>query len=463
MIPTDTKTTPTLDRECSSSPRSWLRPSRAWFYALGGLGLLGVILYSLRPQPLAVDLAAVTLGELQVTIEAEGKTRVRDRFVVAAPVAGELRRIQLTVGDRVAAGAYLAQIDPQPLGHQAAALQAQIRALQAEKAGVETQRPKPAALNQAQTRIAAARAAHQQALAQVNQGQADLAQAERDRDRLATLQAAGAIAQQELELAQLAVHQRQQALQTARQQVVVAAAAIQAAQADLTVLTEAQQDPDYLLSVYQAQIASLEAELAQLATDTRRTTMTAPTAGQVLKVFEESARHVSVGTPLLELGNANRLELVIDILSADAVRVSPGDPVQVNRWGGEETLTATVRQIEPAAFTQTSALGVEEQRVNVIADFTTPPPALGDGYRVEARLVVWQAEQVLQVPVSALFRCDRAWCTFVATEGRAQQRQVELGPRSELAAVVRSGLDAGEQVILYPSDQVESGVRVAGR
>lgn len=447
----------------SAPPRRWPRPSRKWMYGLAGVGVLGIIVYGLRPQPIAVDVASVTRGELQVTIDAEGKTRVQNRFTIAAPVAGELRRIDLKEGDPVSAGAIVAQIDPLPLDSQVAATQAQIRALRAELAGVETQRPKPAALNQAQTRIQAARAAHQQAQAQVTQAESALAQAERDRDRMANLYAAGAISQQEFETAQLAATTQQQALTTAQQAVAVALADIRAAQDELAVLTAEQQDPDYLLAVYQAQIAALEAELNTVAADAQRTAIAAPGDGQVLRVLEPSARHVAPGTPLLELGNANRLELVIDILSADAVRVSPGDPIQIQRWGGDGDLSATVRQVEPAAFTETSALGVSEQRVNVIADFNATPPALGDGYRIEAKIVVWQSSDALQVPASALFRCDRAWCTFVVENGRAQQRPVELGPRSDFAAVVESGLAAGETVILYPGDQVASGVRVQAR
>ncbi|WOD39124.1 efflux RND transporter periplasmic adaptor subunit [Nodosilinea sp. E11] len=446
----------------SEGGRRWRLP-RWWLYGLGGLGLVGLVVYSLRPQPVAVDLGEVTQGALQVTIAAEGRTRVRDRFVVAAPVAGELRRIALRQGDRVEEGEIVAQIDSLPIDSQVAATQAQIRALRAEMAGVDTQRPKPAALRAAQAQIQAARATQQQAQAQVAQAESAVAQADRDRDRLAALQAAGAISQQDLEAAQLTVTERRQALETVRQQVSVAQAEIQAAQANLAVLTQEQQDPDYLLDVYQAQIASLEADLTSLSADAGRATIAAPAAGQVLQILEESARHVAAGTPLLELGNANSLELVIDILSADAVRVAPGDPIEVNRWGGDETLTATVRQVEPAAFTETSALGVDEQRVNVIADFSTLPPGLGDGYRVDAEIIVWQAVDAVQVPVSALFRCDTAWCTFVADNGRAQQRQVELGHRSDFAAVVASGLAVGDQVILYPSDQIESGTRIAGR
>ncbi|HIK46629.1 MAG TPA: HlyD family efflux transporter periplasmic adaptor subunit [Leptolyngbyaceae cyanobacterium M65_K2018_010] len=444
--------------------------ARRWWYGLAGLGLVGLVAYGLRPQPIAVDLATLERGPLQVTVKAEGQTRVRDRFVVAAPVDGELQRIALKVGDPVAPGATLAQIDPLPLTTRVAstqaqlrATQAQLRAAQAQLDGVETQRPKPAALNQAETRIQAAQAAERQAQARVQEAQAAREQAQRERQRLENLYAQGAIARQTLESAQLAETQRQQELETARQQVAVAQADLQAARDGLTVLRAEQRDPDYLVEVYQAQIAGLEAELANLADDARRTTITAPTAGQVLQVMEPSARYVAAGTPLLALGNPGDLELVIDILSTDAVRVSPQDTVRVERWGGDQMLTATVRRVEPSAFTEVSALGVDEQRVNVIADFEDPNIPLGDGFRVEAQIVVWESPDVLKIPISALFRCDTDWCTFVHEAGRAQQRRLTLGPRSDFEAVVESGLAAGEQVVLYPGDKIEAGTRITGR
>ena len=463
MTSTNSTTLPNLDhngKAASPRQRKWLR---RLLYALGGVGVAGLVVYAFRPQPVAVDLALVERGTLQVTVNAEGQTRVRDRYVIAAPVAGELQRIALRQGDAVEAGAILARLDPLPLTSQVEAAQARRRSVQAQLAGVETQRPKPEALTQAETRIRAARAQEAQAQAQVSEAQAALEQAERDRDRMVTLESRGAIARQQLEAMELAVTQRQQALATARQQVTAAQADVQATQANLAVLTAEQQDPDYLLDVYEGELAALDAELASLADDARRATLAAPAAGRVLEVLEPSARYIAAGTPLLTLGDPGGLELVIDILSTDAVRVSPGDPVYLDRWGGDETLGATVRLVEPAAFTEVSALGVEEQRVNVIADFADPAVPLGDGFRVEAQIVVWEGQDVLTVPISALFRCASDWCTFVKENGRAQQRQVAIGPRSDVAAVVESGLVEGEQVILYPGDQIEAGVRLRGR
>jgi len=443
----------------AAKPRRRPRWSRQGLYILGGLGLAALVGYALRPQPLAVDLATVERGELQVTVNAEGRTRVRDRYTIAAAVDGELQRIDLRAGDIVEAGAVIARLDPLPLSSRVEATQARRRSVEAQLAGVETQRPKPEALAQAETRIRAAQAAQ----AQVSEAQANLVQAERDRNRMATLESRGAIARQELEAMELAVTQRQQTLVTARQQVNTAQADVQAALANLAQITAEQQDPDYLLEVYRGELAALDAELASLADNARRATIAAPAAGRVLTILEPSARFVAAGTPLLTLGDPNSLELVIDILSTDAVRVSPGDPVYLERWGGEETLPAIVRQVEPAAFTEVSALGVEEQRVNVIADLTDPAASLGDGFRVDTRIVVWQSDDVLTVPISALFRCDTDWCAFVKDNGRAQRRQIAIGPRSDFEAVVVVGLAEGDQVILYPDDQIEPGVRVQVR
>lgn len=180
--------------------------------------------------------------------------------------------------------------------------------------------------------------------------------------------------------------------------------------------------------------------------------------------MQESARFIQAGEPLLELGDATQLELVIDVLSTDAVKVKPGAAIQIDHWGGPQPLQTQVRYVEPSAFTEVSALGVEEQRVNIIADFVKPPRSLGDGYRVEARIVVWENEDVLKVPLSALFRCEnQGWCTFVAEKGEARRRQVFISQRSQLEAAVERGLKAGEQVILHPTEQIKVGQRIRSR
>lgn len=449
----------------AGSTKSWRdRLPRGWPYWLVGLGLAGLAAFALRPTPIAVDLETVAQGPLWVTVDAEGQTRVQNRYVIAAPVAGRLARISLEPGNAIELGAVVAQIDSLPFNTEVQAAQARLQELKAQLAGVATQRPKAAALAQAEAEINAAVARQRQAEASYQGAQAALVQATRDRDRARDLQSAGAISRQDRETAALAVTQRQQALETAQQQVAAATANVAAARNALDLLQAEQQDPDYLIEVYQGQIAAVEAELLRLTDEARRTTVTAPAEGEVLRVMQKSARFVQAGAPLLEVGNAAQLELVIDILSTDAVRVEPGDLIHIEHWGGEETLQARVRYLEPSAFTKVSALGVEEQRVNVIANFVEPPASLGDGYRVEAQIVIWAGEDVVTVPISALFRCDpQTWCTFVVEDGKAQQRQITIGQRNDLSAAVESGLIPGEQVILHPSEAIANGKRVRDR
>jgi HlyD family secretion protein len=183
-------------------------------------------------------------------------------------------------------------------------------------------------------------------------------------------------------------------------------------------------------------------------------------AGTVLRVLEENERVVAAGMPLVELGDAKDLEIVIDVLSSDAVRIRPGTRVRIEDWGGSDSLRAEVRRVEPSAFTKVSALGVEEQRVNVIAELQEDAPGLGDGYRVEARIQVWQANDVLLVPVSALFRTGDSWAVFVVEDGTARRREIAVGERGGFHAEVRASLTEGETVVLHPGDRLTDGARV---
>jgi HlyD family secretion protein len=189
----------------------------------------------------------------------------------------------------------------------------------------------------------------------------------------------------------------------------------------------------------------------------------APIAGRVLRLHEESERIVPAGAPLVELGDPREIEIVVDVLSADAVKIEAGAPLWIEDWGGGQPLRASVRRVEPSGFTKVSALGVEEQRVNVIADFAEAPDGLGDGYRVEARIVVWHADDVLRVPASALFRSGEGWAVFVAEGGRSRRREVEVGARGPFEAEVEAGLAEGDAVVLHPSDRLADGVRIQGR
>lgn len=442
--------------------------TRKLLFILAGLGILTASILAFRPAPISVDVAEVRRNNVRVTVDEEGESRIRKRYVVSAPVAGRLTRISLNEGDRVSQGDIIAQIDPLSLESDVREAQARLRQWQAEKAGVETQRPKREAISQAEARIRAAVAKQKEAEAKVERAKASLEQAKRDRDRHQQLYADGVISRQEKERAELEVITRQRALEAEQRVADSAAAEVNAAQQALGILRAEQQDPDYLLDVYEARIESVKAELAKLTDDVNRTNIIAPIDGYVLRVKQESAKYVEAGTQLLELGNPQDLEIVVDLLSSDAVKVKPGATMFLEHWGGDDILEARVRYVEPSAFTKVSALGVEEQRVNVIADFIDAEIPLGDRYRVETRTVVWSGEDVLVIPLSALFRCEpnnkrtltNTWCTFVVEANRAQKRQITVSQRSNFEAVVADGLQVSEIVILHPTEQIQSGTKV---
>ncbi len=441
---------------------SWLKPLAFWG---GGLVLVGLTVLSLQPSPIPVEVAAVDQGPLRVTVDEEGRTRVRERFIISAPVSGRLQRIEWDPGDQVEVGDLLAQLDPLPFNTSIQSLQAQLQEFQAQQRGVETLRPKPETLQQAQTRITAAQSLLQAREAEVEQASAALEQAQRERERSQELEEAGVLSREERELAELTETTRQKELERAQQQFQVAETDVAVAQADLEVLQAEQTDPDYLLEVYGSRIEAIEAELTRLQDDAARTDIRSPVRGQILNVMQESAQVVTEGTTLLEIGDPQDLELVVDVLSQDALQIEPGDPVWMELEPGQPIQIAQVSRVEPSAFTKVSALGVEEQRVNVIADLVSLsdiPLAWGDGYRVDVQIGILEEEAVLKVPTSALFRCEMAWCVFKVNEGRAKQQLLQLGPRNDREAVVLEGLTAGETVILYPSEQVEDGIRVEG-
>ena len=370
--------------------------------------LLGLLL-STCGSAVEVEVAAAQRGPLRVTVEEEGRTRARDRFVVAAPINGALQRIDLREGSTVAAGEVLARIASAP--------------------------DDPRGLSVTRAQLDAAEARRSRVLAELEQAVAAAAQAEREAARREDLADAGALSREDMEQMRLRAV-------TARQQAEAAQAALRAAEADIEALQ-----------------VTLQSSTPQGVGPT--VAVTAPTSGMVLRVLEESERVVPAGTPLLEIGGASGLEVVVDVLSADAVRIISGNRVLIEEWGGERPLQGVVRLVEPAAFTEVSALGVEEQRVNVIVDLLDSQPELGAGFRVEAAIVTWESDDVLTVPTSALFQRDGAWRLFVVEGGRAVERAVQLGQRSVEAAEVRGGVVEGEAVIVFPSDEVADGVRVS--
>jgi HlyD family secretion protein len=387
--------------------------ARRRLITLGALVAVGGgVAFLMRPRPLTVETARVAVGPLRVTIDGEGRTRVRDRYVVTAPVAGRLERLALRAGDRIARGALIARLAPLPLDG-----------------------PSQAA---GRARLAAAEALAREAEARIAQARPASTDAERNLARARTLEQAGGISPRELERAELALRTAQQDLAALEARSRAAAADVQAARAALL---------------------PLECENDRAATVLVRS----PVAGRVLAVPEESERIVGAGAPLLEIGDADQVEVVVDVLSSDAVKIQVGATVWIEEWGGEGALRACVREIEPSAKTKVSALGVEEQRVDVLLDILDRAPRLGDRYQVEARIVLWESDSVLTIPASAVFRSDGQWQVYVVRDGRARLERIAVGHRSPAAIEILNGLRRGDQVIVFPSDEIVNGKRVVGR
>jgi len=372
------------------------------------------------PRAVPVDVAEAARAPLAVTVEEEGKTRVRERYTVSAPVAGYLRRIDLKAGDAVAAGQMVAVIEP------------------ARSVALD---PRTRAQAQAQARAAQAALAAAQENARAASAAAQLAQQERA--RVEALRQSNFVSAQALDSARTA-ETRARAAEAAVQH------AVRVARFDLAT----------------AQAAVASTDRLQAGGTAEQIPVRAPVAAHVLKLLHESEGAVTAGQPLLEIGDPASLEIEVEVLSTYAVKIAPGSKVILDRWGGERPVEGRVRVVEPSGFTKISALGVEEQRVRVIVDFSSPREAwarLGDGYRVEARFVLWEGQDVLQLPTSALFRQGEGWAAFVIDGRRARLAPVELGQRAGLATEVRSGLAAGDKVVAHPDETIKDGVRVKPR
>jgi HlyD family secretion protein len=356
-----------------------------------------------------------------VTVDEEGETRVRDRFVVAAPIAGRVARLTLEPGDHVAQGAVVAEMRPLPLD--------------------------PRARAEAEARIEAAQAAVREADARVEQARAAQQQAARTAARARELGKQGTIGVEEREMAETAETARSKELEAADFSARAARFNLDAARAALM----APGSSDGSANLVSACASGEPGCLA----------LRSPVDGQVLRVPEKSERVVSAGTELLQIGDARQLEIVVDVLSTDAVKVHPGAAMLIDEWGGPTPLSARVRVVEPSGFKKVSALGVEEQRVNIIGDFAEGAATLGDGFRIEARIIVAERNDVLTLPTSALFRRQDQWMVFTLDGGRARRRAVQIGERNQNVVELLGGLDDGAPVILHPSDQVDEGVRVS--
>ncbi len=419
--------------------------TRRWIFGIASVaGLIVVLIWAFAPRPVAVELAAATVGRFEMSIEEDGKTRLRDRYVVSAPLAGRVSRISLREGDPVAAGMVLAQLTP--------AMPAMLDARTNRELSIRVETAE-AMVARADTRIARTRVALAQARDELNRSERLL------RDKF--------VSAAKVEADRLAVLAAQRELDGAGEDRHVAGHELDQARAALASLHGPEPGDEFAVR--------------------------APVSGRVLRVIQRSEGIVALGAPLIEIGDTGVLEVVAELLTTDALQTTPGSPVRIERWGGSASLEGRVREVEPAAFTKISALGVEEQRVNVLIDITSPPSqwkALGDGYRVGVRIITLARDGALRVPIGAVFprTTDEAVASdhdagnksaskdtdeektniekmtvFVAGENRAVLTPVDVGGRNGTEAWIVSGLKAGDQVIVYPGDAVNDGVRIAPR
>ena len=378
-----------------------------------------LLIWGFWPQPVFVEAIEAKRAPLTITIEEEGRTRVVDRYIISAPIDGVACRQQLDVGDEVTQGQVLLGITP-----------------------LESQVLDPRSRAQTKAQVAAAESALHAAEQQAEAAEANAKLAVIEHERLKPLVEKGVISTDAYDKAATQVQTTAAAQRSADFQVEVAGYELQAA------------------------TTVLEYTAADRGEPAERLPVVSPITGRVLKVTRECEGPVRTGDLLLEVGDPTVLEVEVDVLSADAVKIKPGMKVLFERWGGEQPLEGIVRIIEPVGFLKISALGVEEQRVLIISDFTSPAEQwqrVGDGYRVEARFILWHEDDVLQVPASSLFRYQQGWAVFVIENNHAKRRVVKVGQRNGLSAQILEGVSEGEEVINHPSDDVEDGCRIKQR
>lgn len=382
-----------------------------WVQVLTILGVAGLLFVFLRPSPIDVDTALVESGPFFEAVEAQGRTRAINPYLVAAPITGRLLRTEFNEGDSVSGGQVLARIAPTPQDQRSLAFaEANLRATQARLTAAE------AALEEASS--AAARAS-------------------RELERREALFRDNLSSAEETELYRQLATAEQARRRSAEANLIAAEADIESARS-------------FLLGVSPDDNNNEESIID----------VVAPVTGTIYQVLEENERVIQAGTPLFEISNQDGLEVIADLLTQDAIQIETGDPVYITGWGGDQTINAIVRYIEPEAFTKVSALGVEEQRVNVIADLIDPPENLGAEYRIEVAIVTWQALEVLTIPSSAIFQRSNGWNTFVVEAGEVEIRPVLIGSRGGELTRVIGGVSEGERVILYPSDLISEGSKV---
>lgn len=391
---------------------------RRVFFIVLGLALAAFIVTGLLPKPVGVEVARITRGPLTVAVLEEGKTRIRHRYIVSSPVPGYLRRVPVRAGDPIVAGeTVLAVIEAAPANFL-----------------------DPRARAQANAKVRTAEAAKMQSGEQLQVATSELGLARKDLDRASKLRAKGAIAVQEFDTVSNRVE----------------------------MLENKKGSSEFALKVAEFELEQAKAALLQTSSAPDEggepITVRAPVSGFVLVVNEESARTVTAGLPIMEVGDPTDLEAEIELLSSDAVNVKPGADVSIEQWGGDELLPGKVTVVEPGGFLKVSALGVEEQRVKVRISFTDLPAGrLGDRYRVEARIVTWQGDDILQIPTGALFRRGNDWMTFVVQGSKARLTKVEVAHTNGIDAEILSGVTEGQRVILHPPDTVRDDASVTAR
>ncbi len=394
-----------------------MKKNRKIILLLLALGLLALIALGLRPAPVPVNVVETRLAPFTEWVGEEGRTRLRETYTVSAPIAGYLQRVRPEPGDAVALGEVLFRMEPLP----APALDAR-------------------SLEQARENLSAARARQQTAQASLETVEADARFAAAEYQRYRELHERGLVSTTEMERARNQRDRQQAARRAAEHAVEVAGFELESARAVLDIASGQRPDGD-------------QPELA----------LRSPIDGLVLRRHRCCEGAIGAGEAVLDVGSLEDLEIQVDLLSAAAVRVSPGMTVRLSGWGGENGLTGTVRRVEPAGFTRVSALGVDEQRVPVIVDIDGDPEqwqGLGIGFRVEAEFQLWQSDEAVQVPASALFRHGDGWAVYRIEQDRARLQPVERGRGSGLTVHITAGLDAGSQVVNHPGDRLEDGVRL---
>jgi HlyD family secretion protein len=374
-------------------------------------------LYGFLPKKIPVDLYEVSRGPLRVTIEEEGRTRLKDRFIVSAPVSGYMMRNNVKVGDRIRRGQLLVLLQPLP----------------SQPLDKRSREEAEAAVSAAEAGLKASREREKAA-------QADREYLEKNLLRIKNLYSKQYVAKDQLDQVDSNAQKGRAALLSATAAVDVARFELERAKAMLKSVS---------LGVKKGQLETIK--------------VLAPIDGSVLKIYRESEGPVRAGEPLVEAGDLHGLEVRVEVLSSDAVKINSGTRVLFERWGGEKTLAGVVRRVEPAGFTKISSLGVEEQRTLVIVDIVSPPEmwsSLGDGFRLEANFIIWEKKDILQAPAGALFRSGENWAVFVADNGRARLRMVKIGQRNGLIAEIVSGLREHETVIIHPDDVIKDGVLI---